>query len=114
MLVVGFAPVAGAACDFDAFAAQLGGADTALESAAYAPLPHDDDGTCWDHEPGAFVVPAKVPGADGTLLLAPAGGHVAPAEIGFMARAAVLSPTRGRVPAAPLEPVFRRVPRLLI
>lgn len=114
MLAIGFAPVAKAACDFEALAAQLGGTATALESGFNAPLPHDDDGTCCDHEPRAVVVPAKLPIADATLVLSLAGASVAPAAIGFTTGTAVLGPVRLRATAAPPEPVFRRVPRLLI
>ena len=114
MLVVGFAPAAKAVCDLEAVATQLSGAGAALEPAPSAPSPHDDDGTCCEHEPGAFIVPAKLPVADATLALALAGVHVAPPEIGFVTRTAVLGPTGRRCPPAPPEPVFRRVPRLLI
>jgi hypothetical protein len=114
MFVVGFAPVAKVACDLDALAAQLGGPGTALATALGAHFPHDDDGTCCDHEPGAFVAPAKLPAADATLVLSPVGVQVALAEIGFVTMTAVLGPTGRRYPAPPPEPVFRRVPRLLI
>jgi hypothetical protein len=114
MLVVGFAPAAKAVCDLEALATQLSGAGAALETAPIVPSPHDDGGACCEHEPGAFVVPAKLPVADATLALALAGAHVAPPEIGFITRTAVLGPTGRRCPPAPPESVFRRVPRLLI
>lgn len=114
MLAIGFAPVAKAACDVEVLAAQIGGAATALESGADAPLPHDDGGTCCDHAPQAIVVPAKLPVADATLVLSLVGPYVTPAEIGFTTRTAVLGPVGRRDAAAPPEPVFRRVPRLLI
>jgi hypothetical protein len=93
MFVVGFAPVAKVACDLDALAAQLGGPGTALATALGAHFPHDDDAT---------------------LVLSPVGVQVALAEIGFVTMTAVLGPTGRRYPAPPPEPVFRRVPRLLI
>ena len=114
MLVVGFAPFAKAACDLEALAARLAGAGSPHESAQSTPFPHDDDGTCCDHEPDAFVVPAKLPVADATLVSSPVGAHVAPAGIGSIARTVALGPTGRHYPAAPPEPVFRRVPRLLI
>jgi hypothetical protein len=115
MLLVGLAPVAKAACDIEALAAHPGGgAGTIPASSPQAPHPHDDDGTCCDHEPGAFVVQAKPPAADGAPVLTPPGAHAAPADRGRSTRTAFLAPTSRRYPAAPPEPVFRRVPRLLI
>jgi hypothetical protein len=113
MLLVGFAPVAKAACDVEALAAHLGGAGTISATSPHAPHPHDDEGTCCDHEPAAFVAQAKPPAADGASVLTPAGAHAALADGGRMARTAYRAPTSRRYPAAPPEPVFRRVPRLL-
>ena len=112
MLVVGFAPAAKAVCDLEALATQLSGA--ALEIAPIVPSPHDDGGACCEHEPGEFVAPAKLPVADATPALALAGANVAPPEIGFTTRTAVLGSIGRRCPPAPPESVFRRVPRLLI
>jgi hypothetical protein len=110
MLLIGFAPVAKAACDLEALAAHLGDAAARLA----APLPPDDDGACCDHEPGAFVLQAKTPLADATLVPSVADVPLGAASHALAARPARPGSIRRAYSHAPPEPVFRRVPRLLI
>jgi hypothetical protein len=114
MLVLAFVPVAKAACDLEALAVQLGSAGVALKIASEALSPHDDEALCCDHEPGAFVVQAKSPIADATLLPSAAAAHLDIGDRPLYVRAELPSSIYRTHAAAPPEPVFRRVPRLLI
>lgn len=120
LVVAAFAPVARAACAFEHLTGHLGSNDTVSATAEvaitgfYAPAPSDDE-SCCGNEPDLFLAQAKAPTPDASFGLLTPGAHVAPgADHTPKFRAAVPGPIWPRRALAPVEPVFRRVPRLLI
>jgi hypothetical protein len=122
LVVAAFAPVAGAACAFEHLAGHIGSQDPVSATAevaiawSYEPTPSPcDDESCCGLEPDLFLAQAKAPTPDASFGLWTPGadmarwGRHAPAV-----RAAVSGPVSRRRTPAPVEPVFRRVPRLLI
>ena len=117
VVAAGFAPIANAACDLEYLAGQLGlaGAGAAAEVTAPSPsVPHDEDGACCGHVPGAVVVEAKMPLADGALSLSSTGPVVLAAAHPPGIRAERRGPVIRQHALAPPEHAFRRVPQLLL
>jgi hypothetical protein len=106
IVAAGFAPVVSAVCDLAVPAAHAG-------AGGLAPAQNDDDARC-AHELDAFVVQARLPAADGALAVSPGAVPVLVTGCALGLRTASADPVIREHASAPPEPVFRRVPRLLL